>query len=194
MSLSKSVLSQLRTTSRVEDIVQSVSEQTGEKPEAVAKELYQLAEMKKVILVEPTPPAGLIDYLKRPYGAWVSAILLFMALTLASIYLIPQYPPFIYVRYISGALFVLYVPGYSLIEALYSKADELDQLERLALSIGLSLALVPLVGLVLNYTPWGIRLVPILVSLILLTFILTMVAAHRKLGYVKLSSRALTPK
>jgi len=32
-------------------------------------------------------------------------------------------------------------------------------------SVGLSLAVVPLIGLILNYLPWGIRLGPIVVSL-----------------------------
>jgi uncharacterized membrane protein len=45
----------------------------------------------------------------------------------------------------------------------------MDSIERLALSVGLSLALVPIVGLVLNYTPWGIRLAPIILSLLVLT-------------------------
>jgi uncharacterized membrane protein len=40
--------------------------------------------------------------------------------------------------------------------------------------------LVPLVGLLLNYTPWGIRLNPIVVSLTLLTVGLAMVALARK--------------
>ncbi|HPC28222.1 MAG TPA: DUF1616 domain-containing protein, partial [Candidatus Methanomethylicus sp.] len=57
-----------------------------------------------------------------------------------------------------------------------------------ALSIGLSLALVPLTGLVLNYTPWGIRLDPIVVSLSLLTVGLALGAAVRKLGYLRLSA------
>ncbi|MEM1540867.1 MAG: DUF1616 domain-containing protein, partial [Candidatus Bathyarchaeia archaeon] len=38
-----------------------------------------------------------------------------------------------------------------------------------ALSIGLSLVIVPIVGLLLNYTPWGIRLTPITMSLLALT-------------------------
>ncbi|MHB8987039.1 MAG: DUF1616 domain-containing protein [Eubacteriales bacterium] len=41
-----------------------------------------------------------------------------------------------------------------------------DGIERVALSFGLSIAVVPLVGLILNYTPWGIRLAPILASLL----------------------------
>jgi len=113
-------------------------------------------------------------------------------ITLLSIFVIPQHPPFIYIRYVSGALYVLYLPGYALIEALYSKAEELDQLERLALSIGLSLAVVPLLGLVLNYTPWGIRLVPIIISLIIFTFAMALIAAKRKLGYIKLEYSALS--
>jgi hypothetical protein len=188
MSVTKTLLSSTKSPILIDELLKMVSEQSGKPPEAVARELYSLVELGKVQLIEPDTPQGLFDYLKRPYGAWFSAIILFVVLTLCSIFLIPQYPPYIYIRYISGALFVLYLPGYALIEALYSKADELDQLERLALSIGLSLALVPLVGLVLNYTPWGIRLVPILISLIALTVALSVVAAHRKLSYVKLGA------
>jgi uncharacterized membrane protein len=40
----------------------------------------------------------------------------------------------------------------------------------------MSLALVPIVGLLLNYTPWGIRLTPIVLSLLALTLIFATVA------------------
>lgn len=73
-----------------------------------------------------------------------------------------------------GLLFVLFFPGYALIAALFPRKGALDGIERVALSFGLSLAVVPLIGLALNFTPWGIRLEPILLSL--LGFILAMVA------------------
>ncbi len=95
-------------------------------------------------------------------------------------------PPLVYFRYVVGSIFVLFLPGYALIEALYPKEDELEALERFALSIGLSLALVPLVGLVLNYTPWGIRLEPITISLSLLTLLLYLYATYRKYSYYRL--------
>ncbi len=60
--------------------------------------------------------------------------------------------------------FVIFIPGYSLVAALYPRKDSLDVIERLALSFGTSIAVVPLIGLILNYTPWGIRLTPILLS------------------------------
>jgi len=74
------------------------------------------------------------------------------------------------VRTILGLPFLLFIPGYVLVGALFpgKKTDRgIDTLERLALSFGLSIALIPLIGLLLNYTLWGIRLEPILFSLFL---------------------------
>ncbi|WP_222912804.1 DUF1616 domain-containing protein [Natrinema sp. SYSU A 869] len=112
-----------------------------------------------------------------------------------------------------GLAFVLFVPGYAFIAALFPEAadspastagspadsdmmaddsdtdgwydslaaqDGIDGLERVALSFGLSIAVVPLIGLVLNFTPWGIRLVPIAVSVSGFTLIATAVAASRR--------------
>src|SRR5659263_694396 len=67
-------------------------------------------------------------------------------------------------RNILGLPLVLFLPGYALIAALFPAKSDLDGIERTALSFGLSIAVVPLMGLGLNYTPWGIRLLPILIS------------------------------
>ncbi len=91
------------------------------------------------------------------------AILTATAVLLAVIVGLPNSP----LRVVLGLPFVLFFPGYALIAALYPRRDDLDGIERLALSLGLSLAVVPLVGLALNYSPWGIRLTPILVGLTL---------------------------
>ena len=50
--------------------------------------------------------------------------------------------------------------------------DTIDGIERVALSIGLSVAIVPLVGLILNYTPFGIRFESVFVSLSLIIILL----------------------
>lgn len=101
------------------------------------------------------------------------------------------------VRIVVGLVFVLFVPGYAFIAALFPEAGSgpttdrtsdvsaqeasgIDGIERVALSFVLSIALVPLIGLVLNFTPWGIRLVSILVSLSGLTLALTAVASVRR--------------
>jgi uncharacterized membrane protein len=98
------------------------------------------------------------------------------ACLLAIIAWLPDAP----VRVVLGLPFVLFFPGYTLIAALYPRRDDLDGIERLALSLGLSLAVVPLIGLVLNYLPWGIRLLPILTGLTLFIAACSVAAARRR--------------
>jgi len=75
--------------------------------------------------------------------------------TAISVFTIPENGyPLVYLRYILGSIFILLLPGFNLIKALFP-TREIDNVERTALSLGMSLALVPLVGLLLNYTPWG---------------------------------------
>lgn len=85
-------------------------------------------------------------------------------------------------RILFGLPIVLFIPGYILVYALFpsKKTDEgIDLIERIALSLGLSLAVVPLIGLGLNYTPWGINLTPIILSLELFIFVLAAIAIYR---------------
>jgi hypothetical protein len=184
------LLSSLTAPTSVEDALAIASRGTGATRVDASRALYSLIEEKKLQLTDPSPPRTTLEYLGRSYSFWFWGTLVFLALTAASIYAFPQHPPFVYVRYVSGAAAVLYLPGYTLIEALYPKKEDLDPLERLALSIGLSLALVPLVGLLLNYTPLGIRLDPIVASLSALAVGLALVAAFRKESYIRLAAQA----
>lgn len=83
-----------------------------------------------------------------------------------------------------GLPLVLFFPGYTLIAALFPKKSHLGDIQRVALSFGLSLAVVPLIGLALNYTAWGIRLYPILISLAIFIAVASVVAWHRRRGLV----------
>lgn len=107
-------------------------------------------------------------------------------------------------RVVFGLPFVLFIPGYALIAALFPEAGEppaeieseqapneaddsrtisdrgIDGIERVALSFGLSIAVVPLIGLVLNFTPWGIRLAPIMVAVSGFTIGMITLAASRR--------------
>lgn len=76
-------------------------------------------------------------------------------------------------------LSLLFIPGYVALTALYSRSQELSVLERIAFSIAFSMALVIFSGLVLNFTPWGIRTVPVALANLGLTGALS-VAAYRR--------------
>ena len=148
----------------------------------VADCAWRLAEQEKADL-EDRPPAtkSLTEYLNHwERNLWLYVVLIVSATTVLVIYALPAELPLVAVRWVLGSVFVLFIPGYVTVEALFPKGRELDTIERFALSVGLSLALVPLVGLLLNYTPWGIRLNPIVVSLTVLTVGLAMVALARE--------------
>jgi len=83
-------------------------------------------------------------------------------------------------RIVLGLPLLLFLPGYSLVCVLFPKKEEMDRIERFALSIGLSIAVVVIIGLVLNYTPWGIRVGPILLVISCFTLILTAITAIRR--------------
>ncbi|MFX0206841.1 MAG: DUF1616 domain-containing protein [Candidatus Hodarchaeota archaeon] len=83
-------------------------------------------------------------------------------------------------RIVLGLPFVLFLPGYVIVSALVPKDKDLDTIERIALSFGLSIAVVPFIGLSLNYTPWGIRLNSILLSLFVLIISVSIIAWYRR--------------
>ena len=144
--------------------------------------VHRLAEQDKVNL-EDVPPItkSLREYLRLwERNLWLYASLGISLATVLVIYAVPSESPLVILRWVLGSVFVLFIPGYVTVEALFPRGRELDSIERFALSVGLSLALVPLVGLALNYTPWGIRLNPIVVSLIILTVGLAIIALARE--------------
>jgi uncharacterized membrane protein len=69
------------------------------------------------------------------------------------------------IRIVFGIFFVLVFPGYTFLAALFPRKNGLDSLMRLGLTLGISLALVIILLLILNFTPWGIRLNSSLIAL-----------------------------
>jgi hypothetical protein len=148
----------------------------------VADLVWRLVEGGKAD-VEDIPPAAesLRQYLRIwERNLWFYASVAIPLITVLVVYTLPSQSPLVALRWILGSVFVLVIPGYVTVEALFPKGRELDGVERFALSVGLSLVLVMMDGLLLNYTPWGIRLTPIVVSLVILTFGLAFVALRRQ--------------
>lgn len=73
----------------------------------------------------------------------------------------------------------IFIPGYVMIAALYPRKDQLEGIERLALSFGLSIALIPFLGILLNFAI-SIDHLMILIILSVAAIIFTIIAAYRR--------------
>lgn len=83
-------------------------------------------------------------------------------------------------RIIFGLPFILFFPGYVLIAAIFPRKSTLDVIERVALSFGLSVIVTAVLVLILNYTPLGIKLYPVLISLTIFIMITSAFAWYRR--------------
>lgn len=97
------------------------------------------------------------------------------------------------IQVVVGALFVLFAPGYALVSLLLPSthlvrrggdnrigATEVPFAERTLLAVGLSIALVPMIGVVLHYSPLGLGPDPYLIVVGVGTLALTMGAVIRR--------------
>lgn len=80
---------------------------------------------------------------------------------------------------------VLLLPGYALVSALFPEGETEDgpgygALERIVLSVGLSLVIVPIAAYLANFTPYGIRLTPLVVAIVGWTVVLAVLGLLRR--------------
>lgn len=95
-------------------------------------------------------------------------------------------------RFIFGLPFILFLPGYAFIAVLFpeqsgqpsakrvAESNRISLIERIALAFVMSTAIVPLIGLALTFTRWGIRLTPIVLSVSTFTIVCTIAAVIRR--------------
>jgi uncharacterized membrane protein len=117
-----------------------------------------------LILVRPSYEIySVLDYLFTVTVSgelWLVSLL--ACLSAIIVYLLPSQFPLGIFRLVFGAMLIC-LPGYSTIELLFP--SQLGLAEQLALSVGVTLAIVPIIGFILSLTPLGIRFQPIITSL-----------------------------
>lgn len=78
-----------------------------------------------------------------------------------------------------GIVMILFIPGYLMINTIFPKNKDLNSVERLVLSLGLSIATVSLIGLLTNFI-LGIKLVSVLVSLYIYFIPMIIICVYRR--------------
>ena len=172
-----------RPNLRLWELVENVSNSQHVGRHEVIQYLYVLLEEGKLSIDDSEPSEDVLKYIKSTYNVGYWILISLIVISTVSIFLLPQIPPYTYLYYAASSLFLFYLPGYSLLEVIYPKVEDLSLFRRFSGSIGLSLALALLIGFMLSFTPWGFRLNSILASLIALTLTLASVAMVRKFTY-----------
>jgi uncharacterized membrane protein len=84
-----------------------------------------------------------------------------------------------FIRPVFGVVVVFFLPGYALTAALFPNKEGISLTQRIALSFGLSVAIVPAMTLVLSFW-FGVSLGPLLVALAIFMVICTVIAEVRR--------------
>jgi len=173
-----------------EQLVTLVKEELRLPEQKIINHIIQLENEGKIILKQQPQqtPKKLGTYLKTKNSLWYWITVTLATLTTIIVFVVPENTyPIIYIRYFLGTIFIWILPGYSFIKALFpsklpvsTKSSELDLVERVALSIGMSLVLVIINGFILNYTPFGIRAKYVTLSLFALTITFATTAIIRE--------------
>jgi uncharacterized membrane protein len=156
----------------------------------------------KIEFTKKESTASLREYVFSSKALWYWLTILLAATSSIAIFVIPENAvPLIYLRWGFGVIFVLFLPGFVFIKTLFptnvpfkTSSESMDTLERVVLSLGMSLILTPMVGLILDYTPWGVRLTSITLSLLTLTVFLATAAVFRELKQDKVEKGEISVK
>jgi uncharacterized membrane protein len=107
---------------------------------------------------------------------WFEIIILFTALTMLIVYLVPSDSPLFIFRYVFSFVFIAFLPGYCLVTILFTKKNKLDVVEKSVLSVALSFGIAGLLGLFLGLSPIGIEFASITYSLTIIVLVLSVIA------------------
>jgi len=170
----------------LERLVKELSNELPYKSDKIIAKIVSLQADGKILIREPVPYRRFLDYLLSPLSIWFWEL---TVATLASIGLVFASSGLaLYFRYLFGSLLVLFLPGYSLVGFIYSKKEDLDYLTRISVSFAMSLATTTLIGLALNFTPFGITLFAVASSLSTVTIGLLFLTALKKYSYYRLAN------
>ena len=171
----------------VKELVNIIKSEYNIDRNLIINEIIELENNKIIKLqdIKITKTKNIKSYILSSSSYWFWLNGGFIMLTIIGAYLIPpNYIPLSYIRILLASIAILFLPGYNLIKLLFPQ-KEINLIERLTLSLGSSIALIPLLGLLLNYTDWGLRLTPIILSTSALTMLLSITAIYREYNIIK---------
>ncbi len=166
---------------RVKDLVVELQHTYSESLsiEEIQNAVRKLESEKKITLLEPGIKGRFFDYITRSYNGlslWLTTVA--TCLMMALVFLLPNIEPLSYVRIISGVVFVMFIPGNALVQLLFTHRN-MEHTEQMVLSVGLSIALICIIGLMLKYILSALTVESAVISIGILSITLSAVANYR---------------
>src|SRR5919112_876864 len=153
--------------------------------EEIQHAVKKLENDKKITLLEPGINGHFFHYIMRGYNGvslWLTTAATCLMMTI--VFLLPNIEPWSYMRMITGAIFVLYIPGNALLQLLFVHRN-IEHTEQMVLSIVLSIALISIIGLMLKYVLLGLTAESAVISIGILSITLSAVANYSHFLYSK---------
>lgn len=180
-------------------LINLMQERHGILPEKTNNLLIELENEDRVHFTkeESSTYSSAKTYVLSKKTLWYWATVVLVVATTITIFAIPDSDyPLVYLRIALGILFVFFFPGYAFVRFIFpaklpksfagltrvqieTTSENTNNVEHVALSVGLSLAFVSIVGLILNYTPEGITLTSTTLLLLSLTVVFATAAIAR---------------
>lgn len=183
----------------VQELVTLVQEKRGWSNKEVVDVVMKLRSESQIRLSSPSLPipSNLLSYMQSNQTLWYRLTVVVSIFAMVFAFLISEtFYPWSYIRNVLGLIFVLWLPGYTFIQFLFpvnapktETSTNLSRVDRIALSIIMSMALVALIGSVLNFTPWGINIVTIILSLLVFSLVSATAAIIREYSFVEKGKR-----
>ncbi|MGC9079660.1 MAG: DUF1616 domain-containing protein [Nanopusillaceae archaeon] len=140
----------------------------------VSKSIYKLREQRKISLIKK---GNYINYFFSVENSWYLFSISIMIISfISSLFLNDK---FILIKGILVSPLLFFYPGYGIVELAYPKS-EWNDLEKVALSIGLSLASLAIIGYILNFTYAGLNVKSVSLSLLIFSIVLLILSNFRK--------------
>jgi hypothetical protein len=172
---------------RVKDLLAQLQHTYSESlsTEEIQNAVKKLESKKKITLLVPGANRDFLHYVTRSFNGlslWLTIAA--TCLVVAVIFLLPDTETWSYMRMMTGAVFVLFIPGNALVQLLFANRN-MEQTEQMILSVGLSIALISLIGLMLKYILLALTVESAVISIGTLSIILSAVANYSRFLYSK---------
>lgn len=167
---------------RVKDLVVELQHTYSESLsiEEIQNAVRKLESEKKITLLGPGIKGHFFHYITRSYNG-LSLLLTTAAtcLIISLVFLLPNIEPWSYMRMITGAVFVMFIPGNALVQLLFAHRN-MEQTEQMVLSVGLSIAVICIIGLMLKYILSALTVESAVISIGILSITISAVANYSR--------------